>query len=154
MNRFAPAGFRLFRCLTAGLAAACLALGGLQAPAAAAADQGVLTAEQRLEAARQHAETGSSNLDAVAESYELANAHQQRLQNELEQADAQVAAADAEVLTAEQRLAERVTAAYKRPGAKSALTDAVLLALTPAVPCTVRRCSATWSPTAPRSLTT
>ena len=125
--RFAVLQRSAFRCLAA-VAVACLSIGVPSTPVAAATDSGVTTAEQRLQTAQERAHSLSYALDEVAETYERANAHQQRLRNELEAVDADVAVATAAVVTAEEQLAQRVTAAYKRPGADNALTDAVLLA--------------------------
>lgn len=129
MIRLPQSGSARRRFAGPALVAVCLAASLVAAlPAAAATDDGVRSAEERLEQARQRSDELSRALDAAAESYELANAHQQRLTDELDVADARVDAAGDAVVTAEQQLADRVTTAYKHPANTTALTDAVLLA--------------------------
>ena len=102
-------------------------LGGM-APGAAAQDDPVSNATARLQSAQQQAATLSVALDSVAESYERANAHRARLQDEVVEAGAELESVEATVREAEEVLQDRVAAAYKRPAPQLALTDAILLA--------------------------
>ena len=94
--------------------------------ALAAQDSGLSQATTRLSSAQDRATALTRALDEAAQSYERANDHRLRLADALVESSARLDRVDAAVFDAEDELARRVTAAYKRPGPDFLLTDAVL----------------------------
>lgn len=96
-------------------------------PAAAqgvAKDAGVSAARSRLDEAHARVDALALSLDKTAESYEQANAHRIRLQDEVVESAGLVEQAEDAVVTAEVQLSDRIAAAYKHPSEDVALSQA------------------------------
>ena len=115
------------RFVTAGLCAA-LAVGSMTTGALAAQDAGVSQATTRLQTAQERAAALTRALDEAAQSYARANDHRLRLGTEAVTSSAALERVDSAVYDAEDELARRVAAAYKRPGPDFLLSGVVLSA--------------------------
>ena len=113
---------------TALLAALLTASAALPAAAAPelAKDHGVSEARSRLQDAHLRVDELSRSLDQTASSYEQANAHRIRLQDEIVIAAGDVEQAHAAVVSAEDQLSDRIAAAYKHPSDDLALSQAFI----------------------------
>jgi murein DD-endopeptidase MepM/ murein hydrolase activator NlpD len=95
---------------------------------AAAEDKGVTDATARLQSAHEQAAGLAAALDEAAASYEAANAHRVRLDDEIAASARDIVAVDDAVRGAEDTLQQRVAEAYKHPAPALMVTDALLLA--------------------------
>ena len=98
------------------------------APGHAQTDTGVTHAETALAGRRAEVDRLEKALDKTAESYEHANAHRVRIEDELQASGLDLQQADQAIADAQTLLGKRVAAAYMHPGADMVLADALLTA--------------------------